>query len=116
MDVKKIYLLKVFLIMVIILLQGCKFDTLYEFAMYDHIRYDGHDYYISSKTVPDWTPLTVQVSLVDDNGKIDTKKTYNATRYTEDKECKYLFFDGAIYVKSKEVSVLQSVFLKQLTI
>jgi hypothetical protein len=76
---------------------------MYEFATYNHIQYHGFDYYMTEDQHHPYLNFTeerIDVYLVDTKSKVDYMHSYQASGYEGDKEHIYIFFDGAVYIRS----------------
>ena len=85
-------------------------DFMWEFATYNHIQYNGIDYYQTKDQNQPYNNSGEQVviHLVDGSSKVDYKHHYYASSYEGDKDLKYLFFDGAVYVQGKYLDLIDS--------
>lgn len=101
------------------------YDAIYQFGLYDHIQYNGVDYYLmeNSDAIPDHiiggspmpkgggmivniTSDDMFVVLVDNNGvAYDEDRKEKAWRYENDVDVEYLHFNSAYYSRHKELAL-----------
>ena len=82
-----------------------KEELIFVYMLYDHIQYNGHDYYISKEQhqrPSDSSEKREPVYLIYKSSKINYEKcnyAYVYTGYDGEEDEVYLFFDSAIYVR-----------------
>ena len=97
-----------------LLLSSCAFipyDLRTQYLQYDHIKYDGVDYYYlrTDADVPDEYSLfgdKVQVQIVDKNGKpYDKDKYEDAYLYIGDEDAVFIYFGSAPFTRDKSLAL-----------
>ncbi len=96
------------------LLSSCAFipyDLRKQYLQYDHIKYDGVDYYYlrTDADVPDEYSLfgdKVQVQIVDKNGKpYDKDKYEDAYLYIGDEDAVFIYFGSAPFTRDRSLAL-----------
>ncbi len=92
------------------------YDFVSQFLFFDHISYNGEDYYlldsdnsISDNLVPD-TSKKLQVTLVNSQGEAyDGEKTEECWGVANDEACNYIYYyaTGIYFTNIKDQSILQ---------
>jgi len=86
--------------------------NMFSFGMYDHIQHNGIDYYqTEDQNSPDaeYSNEEITVYLVDESLEVYYEYPYRAFAFKGDKDYKYLFFDGAVYIRSDLPKELRSI-------
>ncbi|MCL2775965.1 MAG: hypothetical protein FWD71_21860 [Oscillospiraceae bacterium] len=99
-----VYVLIIIVMVILVSIGKCKDSFMFTFDTYDHIQYNGIDYYQADNQHPPSTTNTEQVSiyLVSKSSKVDYKHVYYAQKYKDyegEAESIYLFFDSAVYIR-----------------
>jgi hypothetical protein len=88
-----------------------KEELIFIYMLYDHIQYNGNDYYISKEQLKQPSNNSEKrgpIYLVYRSSKINYEKcnyAYVYTGYEGEAEEIYLFFDSAIYVRSDYLNI-----------
>lgn len=105
---KLVYIIIIVLIifsLIAFCLTKCDYDFMFHFVMYDHIQYNGIDYYhAEDQNHPSgYSNEDLPVYLVDNKSQVHYKYVYCAYGYKGDDEHIYLFFDGAVYTREESL-------------
>lgn len=91
------------------------YDTIMQYQLYDHIQYNGVDYYLLEGNKPDYLSDGIylrfsveedSVVLVDKDGvPYDKDRAEDAWTFDNDPEIIYLEFNSATYTRDKELAL-----------